>query len=293
MSEQVSGQAVVSSTTPSESAQPSVTPSTTSAAVETPKVPPVDDFSTRFAALARKEKQAQEREAKIKAESEKYNKYIDLETRVKENPLSVLEAYGIDLDTIISASLGNVKPPQSVEEQLAQLKADLQKEKDDAKAEAERLAKEEEDAYQSSINEAIRSHQAQIIEHLSKNVDKYELIQLQDAHDLVWETTEAYYEEHGEVLTPEKAADMVEDYLYNQALKVTQTSKFKPKQEEKVVETKPVFQETKVNPVVKDTPKTLSQDLSSIAPEKTNERLSIEESKRRAAEFLAAAWKKA
>lgn len=272
--------------TPAPAAEPA-------AKVEAQQPNPVDDFSTKFAALSRREKQAQEREAKLKADAEKYNKYIDLETAVKENPLKVLEAYGLDLDTVIAASLGHAKPSPTVEDQIAQLKADIQREKDEARKAEEDRKKAEEEAYQSSIEEAIRSHQNLISEHLSKNAEKYELIHLQEAQDLVWETTEAYYEEHGEVLTPEKAADLVENYLYDQALKVTQTSKFKPKvQEEVKTESKPAFKETKVNPAIKDTPRTLSQDLSSIPPEKTNERLSREESKRRAAEFLSAQWKK-
>ena len=289
----VSAAAIVEAQSPTSSPAPVEAP-------QAPQVNPSDDFSTRFAALSRRERQMQEREAKIKADAEKYNKYIDLETKGKENPLAILESYGIDLDTIISASLGNQPKQLSVEEQIAQLKADMQKEKDEIKAQEEKKKKEEQDAYQSSIEEAILSHQNQIVDYLSKNADKYELIHLHEVQDLVWDTTEAYFEANGEVLSPEKAAEMVENHLYEQTLKATKLSKFKsqvqpPAEQKQVSKSTGIFQESQVNPVAhaNSQPQTLSQSLASIAPEKSNtERVSVEESKRRAAEFLKQAWAK-
>jgi small-conductance mechanosensitive channel len=189
--------------------------------------PSVDEFSTRFAALTKKEKALQEQQAKAKAEAERYAKYMDLEQKAKENPLSVLEAYGVDLDSLLLATLGEKKAPPTVEEQLAELKAQLQKEKDDVKAAEEAKRLEAEKAYQSSIDEAILNHQNAITDLLSKNKDKYELISHHGVEDLVWETTEAYYEQYGKVLTPSEAADMVEEHLFQQTQKALELSKFK------------------------------------------------------------------
>ena len=301
MSEQSSNSPVVAqivnSAAPAVSTEAPASAATAPEATPTP-APGVDEFASRFAALSRQEKKFQEQQQKAKAEAEKYAKYIDLDKKAKEDPLSVLQTYGMSLDDIIAASLGHQKAPQTVEEQLAELKAQLQAEKDGAKAEAEAKLKAEQDAYQASIDEAILSHQNSIIEHLSKNTDKYELISLHGVQDLVWDTTEAYYEAHQKVLSPEEAANMVEDYLVEQTLKASNLAKLKqklqPEQQVKVNQEskKGLFQETPINPMVREQqPKTLSQSLASTAPDKqTSERLSPEESKQRAAEFLKKAW---
>lgn len=274
----------------SKEAAPSLSP-------QEPAIPKqVDEFSSRFAALTKREKQVQEERAKAKAEAERLAKYAELEKKAKEDPLAILTTYGIDLDTLLMASVGHQKAPPTVEEQLAELKAQLQKEKDDAKTAEENKRLEAEKAYQASIDEAILNHQNSITELLSKNKDKYELISHHGVEDLVWETTEAYFETHGKVLTPQDAADMVEEYLFQQTQKALELSKFKGKatpQEEQAPQAKQVVRETHINPVVKtSTPKTLTSNLMTVAPNKTStEKLSAEESKRRAAEFLANAWK--
>ena len=248
--------------------------------------PEVDtDFSARFAALSKREKALLDQQNRIKEEAEKYKKYQDLESKAKENPLSVLEAMGLDLDAIIAASLGEDAPPKSVEEQLADLKAEIENERK-RKEEDEKKAKEDEEkALQTQYDEAIEAHKTDIKMFLEDNKEKYELINFQSADDLVWDVTEAHYDTNGEVLPIEKAAEMVEEYLTAQYQKALELKKFKP--EEKKEEVDFFKTETPVNPFVQaNKPKTLTSDLNSTPTDRDTEYLTEEESKRRAAAML-------
>ena len=249
--------------------------------------PKEDEFSSRFAALSRREKYLRDQEAKIKADAEKYKSYADLKDKVKDNPLAVLQEYGLDLDTIISASLGEDAPPPTVEEQLAALREEMAKEKEEA-SNREKAAKEaEEKAYQESIDEAIVSHKIAIADHISQNTEKYELIKLQNAEDLIWEVTEAHFDNNdGEVLTPEQAADKVEAYLEQQITKAMELSRFKSKTELKSEMQEPGFTISDINPIKPVSP-TLTSDLSTTPSDKSsNSHMTDEESRAAAAKLL-------
>ena len=245
-----------------------------------------DNMSARFAALARKEKALREQEERIKEEANKYSKYAELESTAKENPLSILERYGLDLDTIIAASLGEDAPAPSVEDQIKALRDEINSEKEAAKAAEEKRKQEEEEAYQASIEEAILTHKNSIADHLGQNQEKYELIHLQNAQDLVWEVTEAHFEAHnGEVLTPEQAADKVEAYLEDQVKKALELERFKQKEAAKAE-----FKIEESVPAPRQERPTLTSSMTDIAPEKiATNGMTEEESKRRAAELLK--WK--
>ena len=250
-----------------------------------PPSPQEEDFSSRFAALARKEKYLREQEEAIKANSDKYKGYDELEGKVKENPLAVLERFGLDLDTIIAASLGEEAPPMSVEDQIKALRDEIAANKE-AETRKEQEAREAaEKAYQDSIDEAILAHKGQIADHLGQNKEKYELINLQGAEDLVWEVTEAHFEANdGEVLSPEQAADKVEAYLEEQVRKALQLSRFKAKQEAEKAQAP--WETVEESPVKRQESPTLSQDLVAPAAEKPTAHLSDEESKALAAKLL-------
>jgi len=242
------------------------------------------DFSNRFAALSRKEKYLQEEAQKIKDSESKYKKYQDLESQAKENPLLVLEKYGIDLDAVIAASLGDEAPPKSVEEQLNALKEEMANDKKKAAEQAAKAEEERQKAIQADIDEAVLVHKNEITDHLSKNVEKYELINLQNAQDLVWEVTEAHYNaNNGEILTPEQASDKVETYLEEQIKSAMKLARFNKQEEQKETTG---FEIKTVDPIKPVSP-TLTSSLANPAPEKSSSpTLSHEESRRAAATLL-------
>lgn len=244
-------------------------------------------FSSRFAALSRKEKYLQEQADAFKDKETKYNSYSDLQAKIKENPLAVLEHFGMSLDDIISASLGEDKPAPTTESQIEMLRAEIEGFKTAAVQKETDTLKAEEEAKQDSINEAITVHQLSITNHLSENADKYELINLQGAQDLVWEVTEAHFNANkGEILTPEQASSKVEVYLEEQVRKAMNLKRFGAKED---TETKSSpFEVEQVKPTE---PKQQSQTLTSefvqqSSPSEKPSGLSEDESKKRAASLL-------
>jgi hypothetical protein len=117
------------------------------------------------------------------------------------------------------------------------------------------------------------------VQELQDSSNKYELIHLNEAQDLVWEVTEAHYNEHGEVLTPSQAADLVEAHLDEKFQKMMKTRKgSEPIEEIKAPEeTKKVISSH-----------TLTSAMSSNTPQVqvSNKPVTMEESKRRAAALL-------
>jgi hypothetical protein len=253
---------------------------------EAPEAPDNSAMAARFAALARREKEVREAQERANEIESKYKQYQELEESAKSNPMQLLERYGIDLDSIIQASLGIEKPAMTPEEQIQALRDEIKAEKEKATADAEAAKKAEEEALQASIDEAILKHQHEITDHLSKNQEKYELIHLQGAQDLVWEVTEAWFDaNNGAVLTPEEAADKVEDYLSEQVRKAMQLKRFTP---EKPEPSEPMWKsalETMEKTATPTVSPTLTTDhMAPATPKKT--KMSDEESKAAAAALL-------
>lgn len=259
----------------------SVTPEQTpDSAVPSQKTP---DMASRFAALSRKEKEVREAGSRAAELEGKYKEFSDLEANAKENPLAILSKYGLDLDTVIAASLGTEEDtPKTVEEQIQALRDEITNEKTAAKEKVKTDKETEDKALQANIDEAILKHQNSIVDYLSQNPEKYELINLQEANELVWEVTEAWYEaNNGEVLTPEEAADKVEKHLEDQIRKAMKLSRFTPTSNEFEWESNKTEPKSEKAPVSK----TLTNEYTAPAGSKTVY-LNDEESKSAAAALL-------
>jgi len=247
-----------------------------------------DQFTARFAALSKQEKALFVQKEAMKAQTDKYSSYEALEKEAKSNPMKLLERYGLSLDDLIISALGNADAPAPEMDPMEAIRAEIAAMKAEKLAEIEGKEKAEVDAYQSSIDEAILNHQNAIATHIKDNIDAYELINVESAHDLVWEVTEAQFELDGVILSPKDAADRVEAYLEQRYRKALDLNKFKVKKDEPVKMTQPLFEETVKQPVKSQATQTLTVDHSGLA-QKPATRLSNEESKKRAAAMLQ--WK--
>ena len=247
-----------------------------------------DDFSARFAALARKEKAIREQEEKMKAELEALKSSSIDSSKFKESPLEALEKLGISLDDLVLKSLGEEKPAPTAEEQIQALREELKAEKEAKLKEAEEAELKKKEAEEKAQEEAIVAYKNNIIDHIAKNPEEYVMIEFQGASELVWEVTDKHFQQTGEVLEIKDASDKVEAYLREQANKMLELGIFKdklaPKSEE--VKTEDIFKVDDVKAPSTQRP-TLSNDMSSPASEKSStDGLSDEDSKRKAAELL-------
>lgn len=243
---------------------------------EKEKAPEID-LSARFAALARRERQAQEieRAAKEKADRLKaLEEFESLKQKAKSDPLAYLQAGGIDYQLITDYLLGENQTPTQ-ESKLEELERRLEAERQ------ERLAREE--AAKSEKRErALGRFKHSIESHIENNVEAYELIKANDAKELVFEVAIERYNEEGKVPDIKECADMVEAYLEKEldklkALKKVQ-SRFAP--------VMPEPKDSKELPKLDLGPKTLTNQVVSQVPPQTKPLLSADESIKRAASLI-------
>ncbi len=180
-----------------------------------------DMFAKRFAALSRREKQLLEEKNKAK---EVESKWSEIEAAKKAGVMKLLEYHGLSIDDVINEALGEEnKPEVDPVDKIRQEFEEYKQAQEDKLAEEQRKIEEEN---QNSIQKAIDNHKQAISSHISQNLDKYELINSQGEQELVWEVTEAHFDEYGEVLDIEQAADKVEEYLENKVKELLKLKKF-------------------------------------------------------------------
>jgi hypothetical protein len=259
--------------------------------VETAKPEQDPKFAARFAALTRRERQIQEREAKIKAEESEFRAWKKAKETAKINPVAYLEQSGLSYSEITEYLLNNGPKTMTVEEKLAALEERLESDKkaqEEAK-EAEKKAQEE-----ASIQETIAKVKTGISNLVETEADAFELISAHgsDAQDLVFEVLVERWENLGEDKSDffpiersvKWGCEQVEKYLENQATeKVLKLKKFSPKQEGESPGNVPSEPKTDTQTRTLTNRMTASPAVSSS--DKT-EYLSDEESKRRAASLL-------
>jgi len=194
---------------------------------------PVDNedlFASRFSALSKREKRMVETQAKIK---EQEARFAEMEAAKQGGAMELLKYHGLSIDDVISHALGEDAPQEEVDPNQ-QLREEFEAYKKGIEdKEAERLA-ETEKKNQDSIERAINEHKQTISSHISQNPDRYELINSQDEHELVWEVTEANFNETGEVLSVEEAADKVEAFLENKVRELLKLKKFGSQESEQI-----------------------------------------------------------
>jgi len=231
--------------------------------------------STRLAALAKREKEIVKREKNAKAMLDKASFLEKNLESIKKSPKKALQELGMTFEQFSTMFLSEIEPDgkktaedmikevvEKVDQKFSQLEEEKSKEKQEEEA------------------KAIATFKKDLEKDVKSQGDKYELIQLNEAYDTVYEVIENYWKEtfdeetgQGQYLTVEQAADQVEKYLEEQVSKFMKAKKF-AKKEEPVVE-------------VKEPTKTLTNKSVSngFAPSE-NKLLTREESIRRAAKMI-------
>lgn len=183
--------------------------------LDVPKKP--DPMGPKFAALARKEQEVRKRELEVKAQEKPYREYLEAKKNAKANPQAYLEAGGITYDELTEYFL-NGKVPKDAH--VRELEARL--------TEAEKREKEREES--SKKAEQARAAQAarnSVKDQVVKAGETFELVNKAEAYDDVCDVIVEHYQAHGEELSVERAAKMVEDYLENEIKKYAGLKKFK------------------------------------------------------------------
>lgn len=162
-----------------------------------PEKPEEEPLSTKFAALARKEKALMEKERELKKLQESVKLTELTREQIKKDPDSAIKAAGFkDLEEFITVYLQSTsKTPPSLEDKVKELEEKLtlkeQKELEAMREREEREAREAEE-------QAISAFKGNIKDFVDSDPDKYELIAANDAYDVIYDTVYELYQQYEE-----------------------------------------------------------------------------------------------
>lgn len=216
-----------------------------------------DEFSSKFAALSRREKQMRERERQIEEKINELNAKMEalnapqeveepsepelpFEYRFRRDPIKTMEEAGISYEELTKIVLNDGELPTEMKLKLMgeDIKSETQKRIEELenkllekeKQEAERDFEQQINSFKQGINDFVNSS------------ENYELIQANEAHDLVYDVIEEHYKDTNEILETSVAADHVEQYLEEELKTVLKKSKklgnWKPEVEKQPTEEK-------------------------------------------------------
>lgn len=239
-----------------------------------------DNFDRKFAALSRKERDIRARETELAELEDKFRSMeqepeVPLEHRLRSNPLKVLEELGLGYETLTDLALNDGKLTPDMQMQLIrdELEADYQSKFSDLERKLEeRDARDQDEKY----NSILSGFMDEIKNHVASD-EKYELIQANDASDVVYEVMEEHYEESGNILSIDEAAEAVESYLEEEATKLLNLQKIKSRLSGNELEPGNDYRQSQI---------TLSNAHAAQASERAGRSLSDEESKRAIAQML-------
>ena len=210
------------SATKTDASAPTAETATTSASAP----PPAEDDRLRrgFSALTKKEKALRQKEQQIKAAEDQLKRLEALRQKAKDNPIEVLQEFGLTYDQLTDYILGTQKEV-TPEDRIAAIEERIERERKEAE---ERAAKAEAER----IERTIASWKEHTLKRgLQADADRWELVNSRgdDGVELVWEVIESYHQTHGEVLDWQRAADEVEKHMESEARKILGLKKFQTK----------------------------------------------------------------
>ncbi len=281
---QVVAQETQETPTPSESAEP------ISAEPVEPTAPAEDsNASKQFSQLAKqakalrirqqqqeqamkaKEAQLAEREAAIKAQEGKYSQGYIQQDSLKNDPLRALLDAGVSYEDLTERLLAQSNPlDPRVEASFSKLEAKIQA----LTQQNEELRNNNKSAEETQYQAAVKQIKADV-KHLVYTDPAYEGIKATNSVDDVVELIERTYKEDGILLSAEEAAQEIEDYIIEEADKLSRLSKLEKRRQQasKPAESSPAQQTTQAQGSKQPQPmKTLTNANASTRPLSARER---------------------
>ena len=168
-----------------------------------------DRLSSQFAELKRREREISKERQSMKAEvDQQVKKALEAFT---QDPVNKLKEYGLSADKLTEGILGTAPEPSADEmtrRELDELKA--------WKAEQEKSREESKKA------QVIKDYQTEVFGLVSKDEEKYKLINTFDGgKDLLWNTIVEYHQEYGEAPDLNDLAKRVEKHIFDHVKKVS------------------------------------------------------------------------
>lgn len=248
--------------------------------------PERDDFSRKFAALSRREKEIRAKEAEydqriadlehqFSAREPQKEPEIPFDVQLRQNPLKALESVGLSYDKLTELALndGKLTPEMQMKLMREELETDYKSKFEDLE---NRLVEKEQSLEEQRYEDTKTGFQHEIESFVNSSGEEYELIRANEANDVVYDVIEEHYNETGKILDIKEAAEAVESYLEEETSKLLKLGKVRSKFNIGNNEQEPQRQSQV----------TLSNAHSAQANERVARELSNEESKRAMAEML-------
>lgn len=177
--------------------------------------PPAENDQVRAAlrGAARREKSALDRERAASAALGKARAFDEFSRLLDTDPAAAFAALGKDPNKVYQATIDKGSPPAVTPESEI---ADLKRWRD------EREAREAQQARDANLT----AQRADVQRSITAAGDKFELINAQGEHGLVWDAMVAYYATHGTAPDPMDVAATVEEHLAEKAEKALATKRF-------------------------------------------------------------------
>jgi len=169
--------------------------------------------------MAALQKQYAEMQAQMRAVEE-------ARSGAKKKPRNLIEQHGLTLDDVVRDYLGEEQTPQAL---MAELEDRARGETAAVKAQVEALKKELEDrdrrAQEADAGRAMQALRQEIDSVVQSDPDKYELTVALGQQGEVYELMRLAYQKNGTVLPVDRAAEMIEDFLFDQAKQTVKAKK--------------------------------------------------------------------
>ena len=254
-------------------------------AEETPKV---DPLSTQHALLARKEKalraKAQQQEQQFRQREDALRqKEIDLAAKggsredlsnyiskdqLKANPLKALLEAGSSYDELVQQVIQNQTPMDPrTEATINELRSQIQELKQANETNTKQISEREQQAYQAAIKQIATDAKKLVF-----TDPAFELVKATNSVNDVVELIEAHYKESGDVMSVEDAAQQVEDYLAEEAIKLAKLSKIQKRLQTAIAKPAATNVQTPQGPKQPQPMKTLTNAASSSRQLSSKER---------------------
>ena len=201
---------------------PSAAPTDVTDAIKTPtaETEKKDPFADNFQRLVRREKMLRERESKLTDYEKRLAEYTERERLAKDDPSAFLDRHGLSLEEISKRLIED--PPSQEKKELLELKQKMAKWEQEKEQEHERRQKEE-------TSNAYDNAKRELTELLDKDPEKFELVRMQNAHELVFQVIHEYQQQFQKWLTFEEAATKVESHLEKEVEKLLESKKLRSK----------------------------------------------------------------
>lgn len=214
---------------PAKAKEVVATPTTPEATVSADKV--VEPLSSKFAQVAKIERQARETLKAAKAEREaiakersEWKARLDAADVAKANAKLDVAGYlaqaGLSYEDVVNYQLNGSRPTPEL--QVAQLRDEFAQ----GQKQREEQARREQEQLRAQQTQQLEAWRSGVVDFVRANAAKYELIHQQGAHQLVPTVMQQAFEKSQKVLSEAEAADLVEKHLEQQVEALLKTTKF-------------------------------------------------------------------